>query len=82
MHKNSGKVEIYVDGQLLQTCNPRYNDTITSYQMVCRGDSVYLDIAQDKEHTVVLKAVGSEGDVVAADYLVRIHRIFTASVMR
>lgn len=82
MHKNSGKVEIYVDGELVQTCNPRYNDKITSYQMVCRDDSVYLDIGEDKEHTVVLKAVESEGDVAAEDYLVRIHRIFTASVTR
>ena len=56
LHKDSGLIEVYVDDELVFTCNPRYNDTLDSYQLVCKGDSIALDLEYGN-HKVVMKTV-------------------------
>ena len=56
LHKDSGLIEVWVDDKLEVTCDPRYNDEITSYQLVCKGDSILLDLEYG-EHEVVMKTV-------------------------
>ena len=76
LHKDSGKIEVYVDDELKLTCNPRYNDTISSYQLVCKGDSILLDLDYG-EHTVVMKTVPNEA--VTGDQVDRIFNIMTGA---
>lgn len=82
IHKNSGRIEVYVDGELIKTANPRYNDKVTSYQMICQGDSMFLDLAENKEHNVELKVIESDSNVAERDITARIYSILTATVIR
>ena len=81
LHKNSGKYEVYVDGELKFTGNPYYNN-IETYMMVCKGDSTYLDL-EDGEHIVEIKTVASQNaETTAENYGVRLYDIIVGTVAR
>ena len=76
LHKDSGLIEVWVDDKLEVTCNPRYDDKITSYQMVCKSDSILLDLEYG-EHDVVMKTVPNPK--VTGSQVDRIFGIMTGS---
>ncbi len=77
LHKNSGLIEVWVDDKLEVTCNPRYNDSIESYQLVCKSDSLVLDL-ENGEHKVVMKTVKNP-KVTGDSQVDRIFGIMTGS---
>jgi len=81
LHKNSGRYEVYVDDELVLTGNPRYNDAITSFQKVCKGDSTNLDLS-DGEHVVEIKTVASAANVAPEDYVLRLYDIIVGTLER
>ncbi len=81
LHKNSGKYEVYVDGELAFTGNPYYHN-VTSYMKVCKGDSTYLDLS-DGTHAVTVKTIASSNaETTAETYGVRIYDIIVGTVAR
>lgn len=76
LHKDSGLIEVWVDDKLEVTCNPRYNDSITSYQLVCKGDSILLDLEYGT-HKVVMKTV--QNPQVTGSQVDRIFGIMTGA---
>ncbi len=79
LHQKSGKYEVYVDGELAMTCNPYYNG-ITSYQLVCKNDTINLDLP-DGDHHVVVKTIESSS-TTEAEYTVHIYNIIAGNVKR
>lgn len=76
LHKDSGLIEIWIDGELEATCDPRYNDTLDSYQLVCKENSLLLDLEYG-EHEVVMKT--APNPKVTGAQVDRIFNIMTGS---
>ena len=81
LHKNSGRYEVYVDDELVMTGNPRYNDSITSFQKVCKGDSTNIDLP-DGEHVVEIKTIACPATIAPEDYVLRLYDIIVGTVKR
>lgn len=76
LHKDSGLIEVWVDDELKATCDPRYNDTLDSYQLVCKENSLLLDLEYG-EHEVVMKT--APNPKVTGAQVDRIFNIMTGS---
>ena len=78
MHYYTGKVEVWVDGELLWTDNPYYNSESlkTNFQMTVRGGNFNFDLDYGT-HNVVLKVV--DGTATTEKIATRIYNIFAGS---
>ena len=78
LHYYTGKVEVWVDGELLWTDNPYYNSESlkTNFQMTVRGGNFNFDLDYGT-HNVVLKVV--DGTATTEKIATRIYNIFAGS---